>query len=153
MLFLLLRLEHARYVLPAEQVLEILPLVRITPMPKSPPAVAGVIDFRGEPVQVVDLSLVLLGRPAKARMSTRVIIASCRTRGDQSKPIGLLAEQATDTLRRDPADFTDSGLAAADTGHHGPVAIDEQGIIEWLKPERLLPGALHDALLGAASQT
>ena len=63
MLFLLFQLGDARFALAVDQVAEVLPLVRINPMPLAPAGVAGVFECRGALVPVVDACEVLLGRP------------------------------------------------------------------------------------------
>jgi len=52
--------EHA---LPAERVLEVLPMVALTPVPTAPRWLAGVLDLRGTAVAVIDLRE-RLGLPA-----------------------------------------------------------------------------------------
>jgi purine-binding chemotaxis protein CheW len=48
-------LDGQRYGLPAEDVREILPALRVTPLPSAPAVVEGVIDLRGALVPVLDI--------------------------------------------------------------------------------------------------
>jgi len=52
-----------RVALVAEAVIEVLPIVWVSPLPKAPPVVEGVIDFRGKVVPVLDLRA-RFGRPS-----------------------------------------------------------------------------------------
>jgi len=61
MLFLVFQLNDDRYALDVSQVVEVLPLVRIRKMLRSPPGIAGTINYRGAHVPVVDLSELALG--------------------------------------------------------------------------------------------
>jgi len=70
MLFLQFQLGHDRYALDVSQVVEVLPLINVKRIPNAPAGVAGVINYRGSPVPLVDLSMLMMGQPAKARMST-----------------------------------------------------------------------------------
>ena len=98
MLFLLFQLGQDRYALDAGQVTEVLPLVEIKQVPQAPPGVAGVFDFRGAPVPVIDLSQLALGRPAQRRLSTRLIVVHHRDEGGEQRLLGLIAEMATETV-------------------------------------------------------
>ena len=74
MLFLLFQLGNDRYALQASTVAEVLPLVNFKRIPQAQPAIAGLIDYRGVPVPVIDLNELMSGRPAAQRFSTRVVV-------------------------------------------------------------------------------
>ena len=74
MLFLLFCLGADRYAIEAAQVSEVLPLITIKALPQAPPGVAGVINLRGAPVPVIDLSALALGRSASPWLSTRIVV-------------------------------------------------------------------------------
>ena len=65
MLFLLFELGQDRYALDVRQVAEVLPLVEFKRIPQAPPFVAGLLNYRGDPVPVIDLSQLTLSRPAE----------------------------------------------------------------------------------------
>lgn len=139
MLFLLLKLGTERFALDAAAVAEVLPLVRLRPLPLAPPGVAGVFNHRGTPVPALDLSQLLLGRPAPARLSTRLVLAVLPAAAGGKKVIGLIAEGATELIRREPGAFSAPAFPTAP--FLGPVATDEHGLIHRLDLARLWPGA------------
>jgi len=146
MLFLLFSLAHDRYAIDVGQIAEVLPLVHIRPVLQAPPAVAGLFTYRGVPVPVVDLSELMLGRAAPARLSTRLILVHHPDGRGSTRLLGLIAEHATDTIRRDTADFTPSGIGREHAVCAGPVINDEHGVIQWLDVRTLLPASLRDVL-------
>lgn len=146
MLFLLFQPGRDRYALDAGQIAEVLPLVDIKPLPRAPEGVAGVFDYRGTPVPVIDLSQLMLGRPAAKHLSTRIVLARYPDAGGVMRLLGLLAEQATQTVRRDPGDFLASGVSHDAAPYLGPVASDERGLIQWIEVHKLLPAAVREAL-------
>jgi chemotaxis-related protein WspB len=151
MLFLLFSLGRDRYAFDVGQIAEVLPLVRIKPVPQAPPGVAGLFSYRGQPVPIVDLSELLLGRPAPARLSTRLILVHYPNSHGSSRLLGLIAEHATDTMRREAGDFTASGIGQGHAACDGPVTTDEHGVIQWLDVKALLPATLRDALFNDGS--
>ena len=80
MLLLLFKLENERYGLDASQVAEVLPLVDLKRIPQALPEVAGVLNYHGELVPVIDLCKLVPGKPASPRLSTRIILVTYRTK-------------------------------------------------------------------------
>ena len=76
MLFLLFQLGNDRYALEANRVVEIVPLLSLKAIPQAPKGVAGLLVYRGRAIPALDLCDLTFGRPARERMSTRIIIVN-----------------------------------------------------------------------------
>lgn len=146
MLFLLFHLGDDRYALPAAQVAEVLPMVGIKQFPQAPLGVAGSLNYRGTPVPVLDLSALTLGVPAERRLSTRILLVHYPDARGERHLLGLIAERATETVQRDPGDFTESGISNRQTPYLGPVASEPRGLLQWIEVDRLLPDSIRDML-------
>jgi chemotaxis-related protein WspB len=145
-LYLAMQIEGTRYVLDIAKVAEILPLVSLQELPRAPRGVAGIIDYGGEPVPVIDLSIVLANRPAHRRFNTRIVMVRFAT-GDESRLLALIAERATETMRRDPADFRDPQVKSTSPPDVWPVALDPDGPVYCMDVSRLLPESLAGSLI------
>jgi chemotaxis-related protein WspB len=148
MLFLMFRIGSESYVLDTAQIAEVLPLLEITPVPQAPAGIAGLINYHGGAVPVVDLSELILGKPARAHISTRLILVHY---GEHL--LGLIAEQATEMMRRDPASFADSGVASDTAPYLGQVTEDGGRLIRWIEVKKLLPTAVSSVLFRAAQES
>jgi chemotaxis-related protein WspB len=153
-LFLLFRLGTDRYAIQATHVSEVLPLITIKTLPRAPPGVAGVINLRGAPVPIIDLSAVALGRPAPARLSTRIVIVRyCAPNGcapsGVPRSLGLIAEQVTETMRCEPSAFVAAGIATPAALWLGPVAPDPRGLIQRVDVAQIVPPSIRDLLFRA----
>jgi len=146
MLFLLFQLGSERYALDVHEVAEVLPLVSIKPIPQAPAGIAGVFNYRGTAVPVVDLSALMLGAPARVRLSTRLVLVHQTGSSGEGRLLGLIAESATKTLRRDAADFAPSGVSPPGTPYLGPVTTGADGIIQWITAAKLLSPAVKEVL-------
>jgi chemotaxis-related protein WspB len=146
MLFLVFQLGVDRYALDAKRVAEVLPLVDIKQIPHAPTGVAGVINYRGTPVPVIDLTLLTLGHPARRCLSTRIVLMRDTSSWGDSRMLGLMAEHATEIVRREPAEFVASGIANGAAPYLGPVAIDPRGLMQWIDMDTLLPAPVKDAM-------
>src|SRR5271170_6379096 len=130
MLFLLFQIGSGRYAIEASRVVEVLPLMRVNHLPQAPAGMAGVLCYRGAPLPVVDLSSVILGKPAEQKLSTRILVVNCAG----GKRLGLIAERTNETFKRERADFVETGVNLDGLPCLGPAARDERGFIIWLDP-------------------
>ena len=146
MLFLLFRIGGDRYALEARRVIEIVPMLEMKRMPRAPEGVAGVFNYRGMPVPAVDLSALTTGIPAAERLSTRIIVVNYESPLGTLHPLGLIAEQATEILRRESHHFTGAQTHGTGAAYLGPVLTDEKGSIQWLYEERLLSEPVREML-------
>ena len=155
MLFLLFQIGEARYALDTATVLEIVPPVALKTLPGAPRGVAGLLDYHGTPIPVLDLGELTASQPAQIRFSTRLILVRLPAQPDHDdaspRTVGLLAERATTLLQREPADFAHPGLYLPDAPFLGPVTADAEGFIQRLFLDKLLTGPLR-ALLAPARE-
>ena len=103
------QLGENRYALEASRVVEVVPLLALQQLPQAPKGVAGIFNYRGRPVPAVDLGVLTLGQPASERFSTRIIIVNYPDENGTNHLVGLIAEHATEMLRKDAKDFVDPG--------------------------------------------
>jgi len=148
-LFLLFQLGQHRYALDTGRIAEVLPLVAITTIVQAPAGVAGLFNYRGAPVPAIDLSQLTMGRPARRRLNTRIIMVHYPDGHGGTRLLGLIAEKVTETVRRDPADFVTSGITDEHAPYVGPVAIDARGLLQRIDVENLLPPSVRDVLFTA----
>jgi chemotaxis-related protein WspB len=147
-LFLQFQIGDDGYVLEAAHVSRILPLVTIRRIPHAPSGVAGAINYHGAAVPVVDLSQVVLGRPASTHLSTRVILLPVRI-GSQERLLGVIAEKVTQTTQRNAAEFGPAGVTTDGARYLGPVAGDGSRLLQWINVQQLLPAEVSVALFQA----
>ena len=150
MLLLLFRIGSDRYALPASQMVEVVPLVNLKTVPQAHQGVAGVFNYHGQPVPVIDLTALTLGHPAQARVSTRIILVQYPGTTGKNHILGLMAEQTSETFRRDKADFQSAGVSVKSAPYLGAVLMDSRGIIQCLEISRLLSPSLREVLFEQA---
>jgi len=87
--------ESTQYAVPVERVREIVRIRPITPIPRVPAEVRGVISLRGEIVEVIDLRRRLDMEPAAPARSTRIIVVHSET----GKIAGILVDAVREVSR------------------------------------------------------
>ena len=143
MLFLLFCLDRDRYMLDAREIAEVLPFIDIMQIPQAPPAVAGIFRYRGTFVPAIDMSQVMLGRPARVRLHTRLIVARYTDDRGAVHLLGLIAEKVTETLQREICDITASGISVP---HVAGVTTDRRGLVQKIAVNELLPASVRNLL-------
>jgi chemotaxis-related protein WspB len=152
MLFLLFQLGNDRYALEASRVVEVLPLVALKRIPHAAKGVAGIFNYRGRPVPAVDLCELTVDQPAAERLSTRIIVVNYPDDAGANHLLGLIAEHATEMLRKNAKDFVDPGVNVGAAPYLGRVLMDGKGVIQQLHEQRLLAESVRDLLFAQAAE-
>jgi chemotaxis-related protein WspB len=152
MLFLMFQLGKDRYVLAANRVVEVLPLLELKRLPDAPKGVAGIFNYHGRPVPAIDLSELTLGEPASERLSTRIILINHPDENGKNHHLGLIAEHATQMIRREASDFAEPGLKLGNAPYLGPLLMDDRGGIQWIQERRLISDRMRDLLFAEVEE-
>ena len=150
MLFIQFQIGTDRYALEAKCVVEVVPFLGLKQIPQAPRGVAGLFNYRGEAVPALDLVMLTAGHPAASRLSTRIIIVRLDINGLGPRLVGVIAENATGTMRREPEDFVNTGITPGTAPFLGPVLLDDRGVIQWIQEQKLLPEKLRRQLFAPA---
>ncbi len=152
MLFLLFQLGHDRYALDAGRIVEVVPFLALKRVPQSPRGMAGLFMYRGRAVPALDLCALTFDRPARQLLSTRIIIVHAGESPQEEPLLGLIAERATDTLRREAGAFVEAGMKLAGPSFLGPVLMDERGVIQLIHAHKLLTDGVRAQLVNPLSE-
>ena len=148
-LFLQFEIGGHRYLVEARRVAVVLPLPGLKPLPGAPPGVAGVANYQGKPVPVIDLPELATGRAAADRLSTRLVLVRYPTKQGE-RLLGLVAERATSVTRVDEKTFASAGIEAAPW--LGGVTPAASGLAQRVEIEALLPPDLRAVLFQAVEE-
>ena len=100
---------------PLTEVLEILGVRTVTPVPRSPADVVGVCTVRGELVTVINTGRRLKVRSAPARLAGRILLTSTR----EGEKVGLMVDEVLGVQRfaESQIESTASALVADISSH------------------------------------
>lgn len=142
-LLLLLAAAGELYAIASHDVVEVIPRVVLRPISGAPPHRAGVFNFRGQVVPVVDVAQLIGGSSCAEHLSSRIIMIRQPPGEGGGGLLGLLAERVTDTLLKPIHAFQ---LDRPDPARPwlGGVAHDERGLIQLLHTEALVRLASAD---------
>ena len=147
MKLLIFHIGADRYGLRLRDVVRVVPQLELKHVPLAPDAVAGLMDFHGRSVPVIDLCRAS-GLPAGAdHFDTRIIVVDYRAPEepqDRSHLLGLRAERVLGVQDVDETRLSSSGVQAAP--FLGQVASDARGMLQLVELEQLLPASLRAML-------
>ena len=131
MLLLLFHAGDNLYALDSSQVVEVIPMVVLRKIHHVPDYVAGVFNYRGTIVPVIDLCHLIQGTACLSRFSTRIIMVKYPAKDGEHHHLGLMAERVTETLNRPDLD-PKNALPVNDVPYFGEMFMDELGMIQPL---------------------
>ncbi|MDD1728291.1 MAG: chemotaxis protein CheW [Methanospirillum sp.] len=124
-------LNEERYAIDITMVREVVEFQPVTPLPKTPPYVIGIINLRGEVTHVIDLAILLGQRPKKDRSGQKIIIIpSDVTNGEHVGIIVDNVQSVTEIMGRHVSMLGDDITTQIKTHIKGIIKISYDDILE-----------------------
>jgi chemotaxis-related protein WspB len=139
MLLLLFKIGQGHFAIAASQVRKVIPRVALTGIADAPEYTAGLLNFRGAFVPVIDLCRLATGKSAALRISSRIILVDYTLTDDQSAILGLLAEDVVETVRSKEPLLPSVVIRPA-------TLLRENDVIQMFDLHRMLPAREVDTL-------
>jgi chemotaxis-related protein WspB len=170
MLLLILTAGPNRYAIDTAQVVELVPRVALRLVPHAPIFLAGLLEYRGKTVPVIDLGLLLGVDACRDHLSTRIILVkgipggeNCgrssfnesahdggqRPRHREQTPelLGLVGEQASDLTYTKPEQLIPAAVRLARTPYLDAIVQTDHGTLQLLKVDKLWDAVLQERAL------
>jgi chemotaxis-related protein WspB len=149
MLLLLFNIGDHLYAIDTTHVTEVIPCVIVRKIQAVPNYVAGVFNYHGYIVRVIDLCRLIQGIPSHIRFSTRIIIVNYRNPAGALQYLGLMAERVTETLSRPGSPLAQPQAIP----YFGELFMDERGMIQQIHWEQLVSESQSALLAEGMLQT
>jgi len=153
MLLLVFHAGGVRYGLEPSGIIEILPPAALRPVPRMGSEVAGLLNYRGRIVPVLDLTALVTGVPAQVRMSSRIVVVDFPAADGEYHPLGLLAERAIETIQYCEEDFQPAGIRVPEAPFFSDVLVCDDETVQKIEVRKLLPAELQERLFTVAEAT
>lgn len=124
-------LNKERYAIDITMVREVVEMLPVTPLPRTPPYVIGIINLRGEVTHIIDLAILLGERPKKDRSGQKIIIIpSDVTRGEHVGIIVDNVQSVTEILGRHVSLLGDNITTQIKTHIKGIIKISHDDVLD-----------------------
>src|SRR5262245_34905425 len=151
MLLLMFRVAENLYAVAAERVVEVVPRIELRPVPHAPKSLAGLFNYRGKAIPVIDLGLLLASGPCMDRLDTRVILVDEPGSG-RSRLVGLVAENVSDVATVQDDQVVLPSMNMEEAPYLGPVVRTERGLVQVISVQKVLPESLREAIFGRPAE-
>ena len=138
MLVLLFYLGNTMYTMKCEKVREVAPMVKLKEVPHAPDYFAGLFNYRGVIVPVIDLRRLIQGHPCEIRLSTRIILVDYVRDDNTPYIIGFMAERITEAVRKSEDAFVSPGVSMQEAPYLGGFVMENKEMIQYIDLD-LLP--------------
>ena len=139
MLLLLFEIANGRYALDINQIIEIVPLVKLKKIPTTPDYVSGLMNYRGEGIPIIDLCQLVDSVTFENALSTRIIVVNYPIKNEGDKPLGLIANNVTETVRTKLNKPPPTGVLMDKSLYEGEVTPETTDMIQWFDIKKMLP--------------
>jgi len=146
MLFLVFRIGQERYIIKATNIAAVIPLLKTHKITGVPDYIAGVINYKGHTIPVVDLSKLIAGKKSKPRLSTRIVLVDYVIAGERYKTLGFIAEKATEIVKLHTSDFSVQNISSDVAPYLGSIANDSEGMLQKIDIHQLIDLKIRDYL-------
>jgi len=131
------------FVIESTQIVEIIPLVELTQVPSTANYIAGIFNYRGDLIPVIDISFLLFQKPAKELICTRIIITE--TEHHENKYYtAIIAEKVNQTITACKADMKQHNLANNDSPYIRNVFKYNNENIQLIDINKLVPARMTE---------
>lgn len=149
---LVFELDKERYGLDTTCIQRVLPLLELKQLAHAPRFVAGLMNYHGSPVPVVDLSLLSGGNGCKACFDTRILVVDYTATDGTVHDLGLIAERVSAVRKITRDALVETGVECPDGPYLGQVVAQEDGILQLIQLDQLLSEEVHAVLFQPAGQ-
>ena len=177
MLLLTFRAAGNLYAVDVARVVEVVPRVDLRRLPHAPEFIAGVFDYRGTVVPVIDLGIRLGSDRCRDRLSTRIILVDSRPADREAREskddtaardfdqepavrqrrrqaaapwlLGLIAEQVSDVASVKPEQVISTSMQLPQAPYLGAIVDIDHQMIQLMATDKILDDSLRRAFFGA----
>ena len=147
---LVFNLGDQEYALPTCHVVRVLPVMTLTRLAPAADFIAGVMNYHGSPVPVIDLARIG-GMPSAAQRTgvadaetaasfdTRIVLVNHEAATGSPRLLGLLAEHVSGVRQVDAAKLSDSGVRDPHAPFLGQVLTQQPRLLQLIELTHLVP--------------
>ena len=150
MLLLVFHVKEDSFAIDTRNVVEVIPLMNLQSLIGAPEYVAGIFNYRGESVPVIDLCRFFKDENSNRFYNTRIILVNYKL-ADQNHVLGLIAENVSDVIQKDESQLQSSGMRLETSPFLGKVVLDKGAMIQNIELDNLLSDELSSLLFSEAN--
>jgi chemotaxis-related protein WspB len=153
MLLLTFQADESLYAVDVTRVVEVVPRVNLRRLPHAPDFLAGVFDYRGIVVPVIDLGTLLGSAACRSLLSTRIVLVDSRpderaSIGARPWLLGIIAERVSDVVSVKPEGVISAAMQLPTAPYLGSIVELGHEMAQLIVIDRVLDEPLRAAFFG-----
>lgn len=140
MLLLSFNISKERYVIETKNIVEIVPMVILKKIPGAGDIIAGMLNYHGQAIPVIDINALCSTGSARKSLTTRIILVKYRG----SRLLGVLAEKVTETINIKESNFEELGVKVSNYDFLGKITEHDDKLLQLINVDQLLTETLQD---------
>ncbi len=131
------------YVVPTSHVVEVVPVVKVEPEPRTPDWMIGWMNYRENLIPTIDMPALLGHGKWTPRLASRIlVVAPCGGIKRDVPCTGLLVEIVLESeILKFSESIANSGQLPERAAFLGPIVMTDKGAVQWVYPD-----AIHSIL-------
>lgn len=142
---LLFHAGESRYAMSGEDIIEVIPNVGLVAVNAAKLYVAGMLNYGGTTIPVLDFCILMQGKPCRAALHTRIIVVQGNVNGEDVT-VGLRAEKVTEVSEIDPESFHPDAMMKSPWPFLGGILTDEQVLVQLVEGDKFLAWYCAEAI-------
>lgn len=146
MMVLLFCVDDDNYGIDVRDIAEVLPRVSLKHFPHGPEYVAGLLNYHGRVVPVIDLTLLLSAHAACDRVNSRIVLVDYHRPGGAHHLLGLLVDKVTEAMKIPDHALIRSAVMTNESPFLGDVAVHNGILVQVIDINQVLPESVQSRL-------
>jgi chemotaxis-related protein WspB len=140
MLMLIFEVARQKYALNTSHVVKVLPSLKLQPMHGTSQAIAGVFNYQGNIIPVVNINQLLNEPTSEHKLQQRIILISQHQKNHQEKLFGLLVEKILEatTVKEEELKQAEELNSLFSNPYLGETFLQEKNILQQICTEHIL---------------
>lgn len=147
MLMLIFEVEDQQYALNTHCVVEVLPSLKLHNLHSTPDAIAGLFNYKGKIVPVINVNQLFEVPSGDRTLSQRIILVKDHSKKTEDKLFGLLVNKIIDTTFSAEIQESDEVTDLFQSPYLGKMFLKQNNILQYLHIEHLLSDQEYERLV------
>jgi chemotaxis signal transduction protein len=140
MLMLIFEVARQKYALNTNHVVKVLPAIKLQTMHGTSQAIAGVFNYQGHIIPVININQLLNEPTSEHKLQQRIILISQKQKNHQEKLFGLLVEKILEATTVQPEELkhAEDLNSLFSNPYLGETFLQEKNILQQISTEHIL---------------
>ena len=145
MLILLFTAGDIVYGIKSKDLTEVVPFMKLIPIPKAPDYMRGIFNYRGNNIPVLDLSMIIKNDMTENILSAKILVIKLSFGGEE-KTIGLIVKKVNEIVRVDDDKLNEPSVVINEAKFLGKVFTHANKLVQLIEASSIISDEIKTLL-------